>query len=432
MTMPQLLAAVITLSAAFSYINHRWIRLPTTIGLMVMAMVLSLVLIIVGIVHDPFSEMAEGWVASIGFYETLMHGMLGFLLFAGALHVDLGDLSRQKGVIALLATVGVIISTLLIALLFWLTTAMFGHPVKWIVCLLFGALISPTDPISVLGLLKRVGAPESLATKIAGESLFNDGIGVVVFMVVFSLAGLDGDGTHLTAGTMATLFVQEAVGGAVFGFVIGAIAYSMLKSIDHYQVEILISLALVTGGYTLATALHVSGPIAMVVAGLLMGNHGRTFAMSQTTRVHLDTFWELIDEILNALLFVLIGLELIVLSFSMPYVLTAVVMIPVVIFARFVAVGLPVTALRWVRGFTPHAVKALTWGGLRGGISVALALYLPKTINGTAFADREIILTVTYAVVVFSIVVQGLTISPMLRRWGLTSDSKNPESHATA
>ena len=410
-------AILLTLAALLSYVNHRFIRLPTTIGLMVLSLALSLLIILAG---GAYRQNVETFLRSVDFNEALMHGMLGFLLFAGALHVDLGDLMQQKRIIAVLATVGVVTTTFIVGAMTWLLMGLMDMEVKFIHCLLFGALISPTDPIAVLGLLKKLGAPRSLAAKIAGESLFNDGVGVVVFLVLMNIAGL-GDGHEpVTAGQVGLEFLREAVGGAVFGFAIGYVAYRMLRSVDNYQVEILISLALVTGGYAVALHLHVSGPIAMVVAGLLIGNHGRSFAMSDKTRLHLDMFWELVDEILNAVLFVLIGLEVLVLSLTGRYLLAGLAAIAMTLLARFLAVGAGVVCLRPIRDFTPHAVKVMTWGGLRGGISVALALALSQRLGDDHQSTRQVILVMTYVVVVFSIVVQGLTISPLMRRWQVT------------
>lgn len=276
-----------------------------------------------------------------------------------------------------------------------------------IYCLLFGALISPTDPIAVLGILKKAGVPESLETKITGESLFNDGVAVVVFLIFLEIA----TGTHeITAALILGLFVKEALGGVIFGLLIGWIAYWMLKSIDNYQVEVLITLALVTGGFALADALHISGPIAIVVAGLLIGNHGRLLAMSDTVRDHLDTFWELVDEVLNAVLFVLLGLEVLVLTFTREYFIAGIALIPLLLMARFISVGWPVLILKRFRTFSPHVIKILTWGGLRGGISVALALSLPPG------KYREAILSITYMIVTFSIIVQGLTIGRLVQK----------------
>jgi CPA1 family monovalent cation:H+ antiporter len=402
----QILAILITLSAFFSYINYRFIRLPTTIGLMVIALLASIGLIILGPLSMGLQQDARMLLDSIDFNETLLHGMISFLLFAGALHVNLTDLAKQKGIICLLATVGVIGSTFIVGLVSYWVLGVLDIELPLIYCLLFGALISPTDPIAVLGILKKAGVPESLETKISGESLFNDGVAVVVFLVLMEIAA----GTReITAASVTVLFLKEAAGGIIFGLLIGAVAYWMLKSIDNYQVEILITLALVTGGFALADVLHLSGPIAIVVAGLLIGNHGRLLAMSDEVRHNLDTFWELIDEILNAVLFVLIGLEVLVLTFNRQHFVASVILIPLLLAARFVCVGVPVSILRHFREFSPHVVKILTWGGLRGGISVALSLSLPPGKN------REVILAITYAVVVFSIIVQGLTIGKLVR-----------------
>jgi CPA1 family monovalent cation:H+ antiporter len=402
-----ILAILITLSAGFSYINHRFIRLPTTIGLMAIALLVSLGLIASGPLGFGLKEDARLLLNSIDFDETLLHGMLSFLLFAGALHVNLADLARQKYIIGSLATLGVIGSTFIIGFASRWVLGWLGIQLPFIYCLLFGALISPTDPIAVMGILKKAGVPESLETKITGESLFNDGVAVTVFLVMLEIAtGTQG----VTAASVAGLFLREAVGGLVFGLLIGAIAYSMLKSVENYQVEILITLALVTGGFALADVLHLSGPIAIVVAGLLIGNHGRMLAMSDEVRDHLDKFWELVDEILNTVLFLLIGLEVLILTFNRAYILAGIILIPLLLAIRFVSVGIPVVILKPFRTFSPHVIKILTWGGLRGGISVALALSLP------AGANREAILAVTYAIVVFSIIVQGLTIGKLVQR----------------
>ena len=315
-------------------------------------------------------------------------------------------IGTPKWTIGSLATLGVLISTFLIGTMTWLVLGWLGVPMAFIYCLLFGALISPTDPIAVLGILKTAGTPKRLETKITGESLFNDGVGVVIFLIILEMATGSGE---VTAGHIGLLFVQETLGGALFGFVIGYLAYRMLKQVDNYQVELLITVALVTGGYALAMAWHLSGPIAIVVAGLLVGNHGRRLAMSEKTRHHLDIFWELVDEVLNAVLFVLIGLEVLVLVLTKAYLLAGLLLIPLVLLARFISVGIPVTVLRPFRDFDPGAIRIMTWGGLRGGISVALALSLPPG------PERDVILAVTYIIVVFSIVVQGLTIGKLVK-----------------
>jgi monovalent cation:H+ antiporter, CPA1 family len=409
-----IIAVLVTLAALFSYINERWCKLPATIGLMLIALLFSLLLIVAGLFVPAVTDKAETIVGSIDFNETLMHGMLGFLLFAGALHVNLNDLAKQKWLIAGLASAGVVVSTVVVALLAWGVFQILGVEVRFIYCLLFGALISPTDPIAVMAILKQAGAPKELEIKIAGESLFNDGVGVVIFLGIWEIA----TGEHgFDLGHLTVLFFQEAVGGAILGWGLGYLAYRMLRTVENYSVEILISLAVSAGGYALAHHLHMSGPIAMVVAGLLIGNHGRSFALSPESCERLDHFWELIDEILNAVLFVLIGLEVIILTFTGQFLLAGMLMIPAVLLARWLAVGVPVGFLRRWQRLHPHAQRILTWGGLRGGISVALALSIPSVaLDGSPIPEREILLAITYIVVVFSISVQGLTIGRVVRQ----------------
>lgn len=403
-------AALISLAAVFSYINYKFLRLPNSIGLMLISLLLSLGLLAMGgLGLHSVEEYARQVLGGIDFDETLMNGMLSFLLFAGALHVNLNDLARMKWVILILATVGVVISTFIVGYLSFYLLGLLGLDVPLIHCLLFGALISPTDPIAVMGILKTLGAPKSLETKIAGESLFNDGVGVVVFTVLLGISASGDHGANASFQHIALLFAEEAIGGILFGFVIGWIAFQMLKSVDNYQVEILLTLALVMGGYALAMAIHTSGPIAIVVAGLMIGNYGRRLAMSDKTREHLDSFWELLDEILNATLFVLIGLEVLMISLGEYYQLAGLLMIPVVLFARTVSVGIPLTLLKLKYRFSAGARSIMVWGGLRGGISVALALSLP------AGPQKSLILTMTYIVVVFSILVQGLTVGALVK-----------------
>ena len=408
MTILNTIAILLTLSAVFSYINYRFIKLPTAIGIMLISLVLSLVLLISGkLDFFDVSGQAKILIEGIDFHTTLINGMLSFLLFAGALHINLNELSKQKWVIFVLATVGVVSSTFMVGGISWVILNALELKISFIYCLLFGALISPTDPIAVLGILKTVGVPKSLEIKISGESLFNDGVAVVVFLVLLGIA----TGTsEATASSIGLLFLQEAIGGAIYGFVIGGLCFYMLRSVNNYQVEILLTLALVTGGYAFATVIHVSGPIAMVVAGLLIGNHGRVLAMSNSTREHLDTFWELIDEILNAVLFLLIGLEVLILVYHTEYFLAALAIIPAVLLSRFISVGVPIEVMKKIRKFSPGVTRLMTWGGLRGGISVALALSLPKG------NEREVILAVTYAIVIFSILVQGLTLSSLAKQ----------------
>ncbi len=401
-----LIAILLTLTAVFSYLNFCYLRLPTTIGVMVISLAMSIIIILLDFAGLDLTQKVEMLLYEIDFNETLMHGMLSYLLFAGALHVNLEDLAKRKWLIGSMASIGVLISTLIIGTLLWLVLSWFGLNMNYIYCLLFGALISPTDPIAVLSILRTAGAPKSLEIKITGESLFNDGIGVVVFIIISALAF---GNTDITFGSIFGIFMEEAVGGALFGLIAGYITYQLLSRVDNYQVEIMLTLALVTGGYALALALHISGPIAVVVAGLMIGNQGRLLAMGDLTREHLDTFWELIDEILNAVLFVLIGLEVLVISFNGELVLMGLIAVVIVLFARFISVSIPVKFLQRYREFSPHVVKILTWGGLRGGISVALALSLP------AGTERDLILGITYLVVIFSILVQGLTIGKLIK-----------------
>ena len=399
---------LIVLTAIFSYINYRTLKLPTTIGVMVVSLLVSLGIAGMGGfgISSP-QHHAERIISHIDFNKTLLHGMLAFLLFAGSLQIKIRDLARQKWIITLLSTIGVIVSTFIVGGLTWLMLGAIGIPVSFIQCLLFGALISPTDPVAVIAILKTSGVPKSLETKIAGESLFNDGIGVVVFMIIMELSRSGGD---VTVVRVMQLFLQEAVGGIAFGLAIGLLAFLMLKWVDDYQLEVIITLALVMGGYSLADKLHTSGPLAMVAAGLLVGNHGRALAMSDQTREHLDAFWELIDEILNAILFMLIGLEIQVMEFSRGYLVAGLAAIGIALLARWASVAASVSIIRPFRSFSPGAVRILTWGGLRGGIAVALALSLPSG------PGRAVILVLTYMIVVFSILIQGLTLRSLVSR----------------
>ncbi len=423
-----LAAILLVLAAVFGYLNLKFLKLPTTIGIMLIGLLSSMVLLMLRDALPLIPEAADRFVESIDFNKTLMEGMLSFLLFAGALHVNLGNLLDQKRLIAIMASFGVVFSTFVIGGATWLLFPLFGFEVPFLWCLVFGALISPTDPVAVLSILKTAGAPKSLETKITGESLFNDGVGVVVYLAVLGMA-LGGHGDHgmTGAGDVAKLFVVEAGGGMLWGFMIGFVAYFMLRSIDNYQIEVLITLALVTAGYRLASHWHLSGPLAMVVAGLMIGNQGRSFAMSEKTREHLDTFWELVDEILNAVLFLLIGLELLVLNLSGRAIAVGAILIVVVLAARFAATSIPVMLLKSRREFSPGVIRILTWGGLRGGISVALALGIPKD-----FAYRQEFLVATYVVVVFSIVVQGLTLKPLVARVVRAGDEEEEPTTSSA
>ncbi len=407
MNLFHILALLLAIAALFSYLNHRFLKLPTTIGIMMIALLFSLGLLMLKPLVEGLEDKVVLMLRSVDFDATVLHGMLGFLLFAGALHVNLTDLAEQRWMITFLATFGIIGSTAIIGVLSWWAFDLTGLEVPFIDCLLFGALISPTDPIAVLGILKQVGVTKSLEAKITGESLFNDGVAILVFLVISSIAA---GNDHISTWNVIGLFLREAAGGVLFGLAAGFVAYRMLRDVDNYQVEMLITLALVTSGYALAEKLQLSAPIAIVVAGLLIGNHGKLLPMPERTRDHLDTFWILMDEILNAVLFVLIGLEMLVLVFREQYLVAGLIAIPIVLLARFITVGLPITLMRRFRYFSPNAVKIITWGGLRGGFSIALALSLP------AGGVRSTLVAITYIVVVFSILVQGLTISPLIKR----------------
>ena len=406
-------AFLVGLSAVFGYLNHRFLRLPHTVGLVMIALAASLAIILIEFLSpaSPVMEIVTGVLAQIDFYETVMRGMLSFLLFAGALHVDFTVFRSRAGAIAVMATFGILISTFLIGWLTWLILNAFGIETPFLWALVFGALISPTDPVAVLGLFKTVKVPETLEAKMAGESLFNDGVGVVVFTVVVAIAvGDNSHGGDVNALSIAELFFTEAIGGAILGLAAGYAGYRAMHHIDEHNLEVLITLALVMVTYAVALRLHMSGPIAMVVAGLFIGNKGMKYAVSEKTADYIRKFWSLIDEILNSVLFLLIGLEVLVIAKLVGHVGVALLMIPVTLAARWVSVFIPISILsRWT-SFTKGAVPILTWGGLRGGIAVALALSLP------ANHYKPTILTITYAVVLFSIIVQGLTIKPLVER----------------
>lgn len=402
-------AALVTLAALFSWLNHRYIRQPSSIGLLLFSLALSAALVGAGELGRRFQWLPRQAIGAVSFDRALLDGMLSFLLFAGALKVDLGELERRKWAVGFLASAGVAVSALLIGAAMWAILHALSLPASAAWTLVFGALISPTDPIAVLALLKRAKAEKSLSIKMAGESLLNDGMGIVLFLLFLGLAT---SGEKASGWDVALLFLREAGGGALFGLAIGYAAYRMLAAVDSYDVEVLLTLALVMGGYAAAQALQLSGPIAIVVAGVLIGNQGRRYAMSERSRRRIDMFWELLDEILNAALFVMIGLELLVIDFDWRYAGAAALAIPAVLAARFFSVGVAALVPRLRRDFPPRVVAALTWGGLRGGISIALALSLPESPH------RGPIITVTYVVVLFTILVQGLTFSRVLKRLG--------------
>ncbi len=408
MELLQVFSLLITLTAAFGYLNHRFIGLPPAIGVMVIALVMSLGITIAGKFFPEFLIDVRSIITGINFYQLLMEVMLSFLLFAGALHVDNHTLASERVPVMVFATVGVILSTFIVGTLLYGLLLLLGMQIPFVHCLLFGAIISPTDPVAVLSILKQANVPEKLEVKIAGESLFNDGVAVVAFLSILNIARTGTE--EASFGQIAGLFLQEAVGGILFGLVLGYLGYYLIKSINAYTVEVLITLALVMGGYSLATLLHLSGPLAMVVAGLLVGNKVRLHGMSELTQAYVDKFWELIDEILNSILFVLIGLEILVLHFSWNYLLVGSISILIVLLARLISVGIPFSLLRLRLQFVPHTLRVMVWGGLRGGISVALALSLPSEMN------RDLIVSITYIVVIFSIIVQGTTIKRVARK----------------
>jgi Na+:H+ antiporter len=405
MTSFQLVAIVLTLTSGLAYLNARLLRLPSSVGLMATALIGSIALLVLEAAGaiDLSSHVRE-LVTQLDFGNTLLHGMLGLLLFAGALHIDIADLGGERVAVGLLALGGTLVSTAVVGVATYGVLDVLGHQIRWIDALLFGALIAPTDPIAVLGMLKSAGAPRRLEVRIAGESLFNDGVGVVIFTVMLAIES----GQGATWSDAGLLFVREALGGAAFGWVTGYTVLRLLRSIDDYSVEVLITLALVVGGYAAAELLHVSAPIGAVVAGLVIGNKGR-LAMSDTTRVHVDLFWKLIDEILNAVLFLMIGLAIMVVPISWRVAGAAALAIPVVLGGRWLAVGASMSVLPAIRTSIPHSVKILTWGGLRGGLSIAMALALPP------MPARDLILVMTYAVVAFSILIQGLSFGSLLR-----------------
>ncbi|WP_417258994.1 cation:proton antiporter [Celeribacter sp.] len=416
MTLLQITSLLIVLAGAFGSINYLFLKLPSAIGILIVSLIASLAIIGMDSIWPVMSveETIRAQVTAIDFSDALLEGMLGMLLFAGALHVKTSDLRGEWRVVFLMATLGVALSTTIVGVGFsWLT----GMPL--LIALTFGALISSTDPVAVLGVLRQASLRKSLETKIAGESLFNDGVGYVVFLVLSGLAfaATGHDDGHATseAGPVAAaaqLFFQEAVGGAALGLILGWLTFRLMRRIDDYSLEVLLTLGLAFGGYELAVALHVSAPIMAVVAGLLIGDVGTKFGMSAETRHYVEAFWKMVDEILNAVLFLMIGFEVFAVTFDMQAVLAGLMAIVLALVARFFAVAVPVTLLKPFRSFSKGVIPIMTWGGLKGGISVALALSLPDG------EWKSLILTATYIVVVFSIIVQGLTVAPLATRLG--------------
>ncbi len=400
---------LIVLSAVFGYINTKFIKLPDTIGLMVITILFTFAVFVLSYFDSTLLEKEVELITSIDFETVLLDVMLSFLLFAGALHTNFQQLKIQRKPILIFATLGTLVSTFLSGILVYYVLQLIGLPVDFIYCLLFGALISPTDPIAVLGIMKKVGAPKKLETKIVGESLFNDGVGVVIFLTIYQIAK---GGTEISVTHIAELFLVEVLGGIALGLAIGWITYRLMKSIDDYDIEVIITLAAVMGGTMLAQQFHVSAPLAMVTAGLVVGNDTiRSTSMSELTEQYVDKFWELIDVLLNTILFVMIGMEILILTFDGKFILAGFIIIPVLLLARYVSLLLPIKLYAKKLDFVPRTNLIMTWGGLRGGISIALALSLTEVM------ERDLFLVITYIVVVFSIIVQGLTVGKLIKKF---------------
>jgi len=400
---------LIVLSAAFGYINVKFIKLPDTIGLMVITIVFTLAVLVLSIFDDTLLLKERELITQIDFTTVLLDIMLSFLLFAGALHTNFQQLKIQRKPILIFATIGTLVSTFLVGIFVFYILKWIGLEIGFIYCLLFGALISPTDPIAVLGILKKVGAPKNLETKIVGESLFNDGVGVVIFLTIYQVAQ---GGQEISVIHVAELFLVEVVGGIVLGIAVGWGAYKLLKSIDDYDIEVIITIAAVMGGTLIAQQFHLSAPLAMVTAGLIVGNDTmRQSSMSEITEQYVDKFWELIDILLNTILFVMIGMEILVLTYNGQYILAGFVIIPVLLLARYISLMLPIKLYAKKLDFVPNTNLIMTWGGLRGGISIALALSLTQVMQ------RDLFLVITYIVVVFSIIIQGLTVGKLIKKF---------------
>ncbi len=402
------LTILIVFSAFFGYINVRFLKMPNTIGLMSITISFTFILFALSYFDSTLLEKEKEFISQIDFGTVLLDVMLSFLLFAGALHTNFQQLKVQRKPILTFATVGTITSTFIVGVFTFYLLKLINLDVDFIYCLLFGALISPTDPIAVLGILKQVGAPKKLETKIVGESLFNDGVGVVIFLTIFQIAK---GGGEVTFGHVAELFIVEVIGGIVLGLILGWITYRLLKSIDNYDIEVIITIALVMGGTVIAQKLHLSAPLAMVTAGLIVGHDTvREASMSKVTELYVDKFWELIDVLLNTILFVLIGMEILILTFDKNYILAGLLAIPIILFARYLSLMLPISIFAKKLDFVPKTNLIMTWGGLRGGISIALALSLTSDMH------RELFLVITYIVVVFSIIIQGLTVGKLINK----------------
>ncbi|MCE9508384.1 MAG: sodium:proton antiporter [Alphaproteobacteria bacterium] len=412
MSLFEIAAVLLTAAAVGSYVNHKWIKLPLTIGLMLLAMAAGLVGLLLQNIGWIGHAGIEKFLQNIDFSEVVFHGMLSFLLFSGALHINIEDLKSAKLPIAVTATVSTFLSTFLIGSAFYfLANALSVTHISWLYALLFGAILSPTDPIAVLAIIKKMGAPKSIETKIAGESLFNDGVAIVIFL---TLLGLIMAGAEPKISSTLLLLLQQAGGGLLAGAALGWLACQMLRRTDAHHVQLLITLAVVSGGYLFAEKLHVSAPLAMVVAGIMIGNQGRTNAISDKAREQLGFFWELIDEILNAVLFLLIGLEMMVIKIEGSLALLAPVCILAALASRYISVAIPLQLMKPWYAFTKGTSAVMTWGGLRGALSIAMVLTLQEQ------HIKELFLPCVYAVVVFSIAVQGLTFGRLLKKYNMT------------
>jgi len=406
---------LIVISSIFGYINVRFLKLPTTIGLMLITIILTILLLIIGQFNDTLLLQEKEFISSIDFETILLDVMLSFLLFAGALHTNFEQLRVQRAPVLVFATLGTLASTFLVGILIYFLLQILGLNVEFIYCLLFGALISPTDPIAVLGILKKANAPKILETKIVGESLFNDGVGVVVFLTIFSIAASPNSDLGFTH--VAKLFAEEVFGGVALGLVLGWITYKMLKSIDDYEVEVIITIATVMGGTMLAQHLHTSAPLAMVTAGLFVGNDRvRESAMSESVETYIDKFWELIDVLLNTILFVLIGMEMLILTLNLNFIVAGLIAVPIVLLCRYLSLWFPIKFFSKKLGFVRNTNLIMTWGGLRGGISIALALSLKPEMH------RELFLVITYIIVIFSIIGQGLSVESVIKKFTSTDN----------
>ena len=404
-----IIAVLVFLSAMFGYLNVRFLKLPNTIGLMLITILFTLGVFALSYFDDTLLNAERYIITQIDFKSILLDVMLSFLLFAGALHTNFEQLKVQRWPILVFSTLGVLVSTFLVGTFIYYVLQLFGLDTAYVNCLLFGALISPTDPIAVLVILKKAGVPKKLETKIVGESLFNDGVGVVVFLTIYKFATPSTE--NVTALDVLELFGVEVIGGILLGLFLGWVTYRLLKSIDDYDIEVIITLATVMVGTVIAQEFHISAPLAMVTAGLVVGNDTlRDTSMSEITETYVDKFWELIDILLNTLLFVLIGMEMLVLTFKVDYVLAGLLAIPIILGCRYLSLLLPINFFKERLDFVPNTNLIMTWGGLRGGISIALALGLSEEMN------RDMFLVITYVVVVFSILVQGLTVGKLVKK----------------